>query len=101
MKWGKQSVSQVNRAGVYPGDIVAFVACLSFDARDSGVPFDSMRAAVALREQLHAIAGRVSDETFLAIANICGELLNDAAQEQLADYLAKVVIRRAQKDRQT
>ena len=93
----KQNVDQVNRADVYSGDIVAFVACLSFDARDSGVPFDSIRLAAELRAQLTAFAGRVPDETFLKIASICGELLNDGAEAVMADHLASMAVANAKK----
>lgn len=86
------SIAQMNRVGVYQGDIVAFVSCLSFDARDAGQPLDSMRLAGALRDQLFVIAGRVPDAVFLAIATICGELLNDGAQAVLADHLANIAV---------
>lgn len=88
-------ISQINCDGIREGDIVAFVACLSFDARDASVPFDSMRLATALRQQLTTIAGRVPDATFLAIASICGELLNDGAQAMLADHLGKIAVCKA------
>lgn len=89
------SVSEMNRAGVYSGDIVAFVACLSFDFRDAARPFDSLRLASVLRDQLSAIAGRVPDDTFAAIATVCGELLNDGAQANLADHLANIAVSKA------
>jgi hypothetical protein len=91
------SVTQINRTGVYQGDIVAFVACLSFDARDAALPCDSMRLAEALRTQLYAIAGQLPDAAFLAIASICGELLNDGAQAMLANHLANIAVIKAKK----
>lgn len=91
------SIAQLNDTDVREGDIVAFVACLSFDARDESVPFDPLLLATRLREQLHAIAGHVPNDAFIEIASICGELLNNGTQAILADHMASIAVAEAKR----